>query len=203
MDTSTILPPGEAELRVHGNGFIQAETSIGTKFHIWWGTRLPQQERLTRHHNHDHGFRSTVLYGSLFFEEFTIEEVPTWKAEYAESFYGEQVFVPHQAIPRQGKDTRLEPSGSFVGLRNRRRFCLAEGSRYDFPLNMNLFHEVIPDTNVVITHVERTGRDTTGTLPTVLVPANTEPDNRFNRYAFNKIATEVYKDAMIIIKRYF
>jgi len=54
-------------------------------------------------------------------------------------------YSPHQCIPRKGKDTELEPVGDVpVGLINSREFVLRRGSEYQWPLNMELYHEVHP-----------------------------------------------------------
>lgn len=229
-----ILPASEASLRVHGNGFLQAETKCGNKFHIW-DTRLPRQKVPTFLHNHNHGFRSTVLHGSIKWIEYNL----MWGGG-EEPF--DDMFVPHQCVPRKGKDTRLEPStvrikGSnsdwrLCSLFNSREFVLRRGSEYQWPLDMELYHEVHPiwihnlksridvakarngeyfiidrylptDEEIqprydtVITFVER--MDYCEDLPTVLVPYGQEPDNDFDRYAFERQATFVYEQAMEII----
>ena len=107
------------------------------------------------------------------------------------------LYTAHKCIPREGKDTRLEPSGSIVGLTPPREFLLREGSSYTWLLNMNLYHEVVPVSNHVITFVER--REYCEDIPTVLVPLGTQPDNDFDRYAFEEIAVQVYEEAMRLI----
>lgn len=189
-----ILPASKASLRIHGNGFLQAETRCGNKFHVW-DTRLPQQKVRTLKHNHNHGFESTLLIGDLTWMEFEIiPEIHPGSPLYH--------FIRHQCIPRKGKDTRLEPvSHQSVGITVPREFFLKEGSSYVWPLDMTLYHEVNPvwsDTKFiyqrVVTFVER--REYCDKIPTVLVPRGQQPDNDFDRYAFNDIAVEVYEDAM-------
>ncbi len=193
-----ILPAHQASLRVHGNGFLQAETRCGNKFHVW-DTRLPQQKVRTFKHNHNHGFESTLLIGDLTWMEFeVIKNVHPESPIY--------LYTPHQCIPREGKDTRLEPIGSTVGLTIPREFFLKQGSTYTWLLNMNMYHEVHPVWSAadvadakfvyqrVVTFIER--REYCDEIPTVLVPRGTRPDNDFNRYAFEEIAVQVYEEAM-------
>jgi hypothetical protein len=190
-----ILPASRAKLRVHGNGFLQAETRCGNKFHVW-DTRLPQQKVQTFKHNHNHGFESTLLIGDLMWKEFEIiHNVHPQSPIY--------LYTPHQCIPRKGKDTRLEPSGSTVGLTIPREFFLKEGSSYTWLLNMNLYHEVNSASESssplqTITFIER--REYCDDIPTVLVPRGTQPDNGFDRYAFEEIAVQVYEEAMRAIR---
>lgn len=182
-----ILPAHKASLRIHGNGFLQAETACGNKFHVW-DKRLPQQKVRTLKHNHNHGFESTLLVGDLTWMEFEIiNDVHPGSPIY--------LYTPHQCIPRKGKDTRLVPSGPCVGLTIPRTFFLKQGSTYTWPLDMNLYHEVWPaDYELVITFVER--HNYCDEIPTVLVPRGQQPDNEFDRYAFKDVAIEVYEDAM-------
>ena len=204
-----ILPASEASLRVHGNGFLQAETRCGNKFHVY-DTRLPCQKVPTLIHNHNHGFRSTLLIGSLMWREFETYD-PT-KVGVGDP---EALFTPHQCIPRKGKDTLLEATGdNDRALKYVREFILKQGSVYDWPLNMNLYHEVYPQYfsqvlpfnlppdpelekryDYVVSFVER-GKYAESQLPTVLVPQGAEPDNEFDRYAFDQIATGIYEQAM-------
>lgn len=183
------LPAEEAELRIHGNGFLQAETKEG-KMHVW-DTRLPSQSVSTNMHNHNHGFTSEIVHGAISMVEWNL----------CAANPRDEVYVPHCAIPRVGKDTKLEPSGELVSLTNRRAFLFQAGSRYTFPLNMDLFHDVLPvwsEKQMVITLVTR-GGFTSPILPTVLVPMGLEPDNEFDRYAFEDIARTVYEDAVTLL----
>lgn len=187
-----LLLADHAQLRIHGNGFLQAETKDGNKIHVW-DPRIPKQKVPTPIHNHNHGFKSKILHGGIFMSEYTV-----WKA-YAHA----QRFLRHQAIPRKGKDTRLEPVGDEIQLRNRRDFLLPTGSEYMFPLNMDLYHEVVPvwsEKEMVVTAVERLPHKYNELeLPTVLVQTDQMPDNDFDRYAFVNIATAVYENAVTLI----
>ena len=183
------LPASEAQLRVHGNGFLQAETKEG-KMHVW-DTRLPHQSVSTNMHNHNHGFSSEIVHGALHIVEWNLC-APNRRDE---------VYVPHTAIPREGKDTRLEPSAEPVSLTNRRSFLFQTGSKYTHPFNMHLFHDVIPiwsEKLMTITLITRMNY-TSPIEPTVLVPIGLEPDNAFNRYAFQDIAETVYEDAVDLL----
>jgi len=180
-----VLPADRANIRVHGNGFLQAETACGGKLHIW-DPRLPRQKTPNCIHNHNHGFISTVLKGVIELTEFTVT--------------GGEQFVIHLCDPRKGKDTKLTPIDSptaIVDLKVNRVFRMTEGSLYQFPLEMFRYHEVIPKTNVAITYVRSTERLGEEVLPSVLVPYGEEPDNDFDRYAFYEQAAKVYKEHLI------
>lgn len=186
-----LLTTDKAQLRVHGNGFLQAVTSLG-KIHVW-DNRLPRQKVPSTIHNHNHGFMSQIMIGGLHMTEYTL-----WCPPIADT-----VYIPHQCVPRKGKDTLLEPSGPPVATTNRREFWLEQGSEYTFPLNMRLYHQVEPvykHERMVITRV--TGIPSIGNekeLPTVLVREGCEPDNDFDRYTFDDIARVVYEDAVTLL----
>lgn len=174
-----ILPAEEAQLRVHGNGFIQAETKDGNKIHIWH-PQVPRQVIQTLQHNHNHAFHSTVVIGALTMSEFNIK------------IDSDGEWQQYQAVKRKGKDTYLSRIDPFpVRRTNIRHFTLQEGSEYDYPLNMHLFHEVRPISPIVVTYIERTG-ETDKEEPIVLVPRDYEPDNRFDRYGHYEIAKIIY-----------
>ena len=210
-----ILPASRAKLRIHGNGFLQAETRCGNKFHVW-DTRLPRQKVPTLIHNHNHGFKSTLLIGDLRWREFSTELYAAGVSLTLDSHLGyatsfkEDLFMTHQCIPREGKDTRLEPTGRLVGLINEREFYLKQGSSYDWPLNMDMYHEVVPvwlyglyqeQGKPDCKHYERvvtfvTRGEYCVDLPTVLVPTLAQPDNEFDRYQHEDIAVQIYNEAM-------
>ncbi len=192
MFTTELLQPADkAQLRVHGNGFLQAETANGNKIHIWH-EQLPRQKVQSLKHNHNHGFTSTVLFGTLTMEEFGVDHwlptdnIPEWE------------YKAYRAIPRKGKDTILElVAGAILG--ESRKFFLPTGSQYDFPLDFNLFHQIIPATPLVITYVER-GTCAEEYLPYVLLEADKEPDNTFDRYAHAETAQLVYDYAVQVLR---
>ncbi len=192
---SILLPTDEAQLRVHGNGFLQAATSDGGKIHIW-DQRLPRQKTPTTLHNHNHGFMSRIIIGGLHMTEYT-----TWRPPH--SSQADEWYIPHQCVPRTGKDTLLEQSDHPVRLTGKREFWLEEGSEYTFPLNPDLFHEVEPGwggSPAVITKVmgiPHIGNEKE--LPTVLVHERFEPDNDFDRYGHDEIARKIYESAVCFL----
>lgn len=200
-----ILPADQAKLRIHGNGFLQAETTCGNKFHVW-DERLPRQKVQTLLHNHNHGFRSTLLIGDLRWVEYGINVIHfdlPWLPDQPPA----GIFQAHQCVPRKGKDTELEPMGVMVELINKREFNVTEGSVYDWPLDMNLYHEVHPvffnerrtrELPRVVTFVER--GEYCDEEPTVLVPLGVNPDNEFDRYAHDQIARDIYTQAMDLVR---
>ena len=190
---TVLLTTDKANLRIHGNGFLQAATKDGGKIHVW-DKRLPRQKNPSTIHNHNHGYMSKIIIGGLHMTEYTL-----WCPPIADT-----IWIPHQCVPRKGKDTLLEPSGSPVAITNRREFWLETGSEYTFPLNMRLYHEIEPvwgSGGVVITKVD--GIPSIGNekeLPTVLVREGCEPDNDFDRYSFDDIARVVYEEAVTILE---
>lgn len=182
-----MIPFDEAQVRFHGNGFLQAEDGKGGKFHMWHPA-CPRQKTRTFLHNHNHGFNSTIMYGSLTNVEYRLESFdsrtegyPPWTADY---------WLKYQCVPREGKDTVLEPTWYWCLPIHRRSMLMTERSCYDFPLDENLFHETLPVAPVVITHVVRGKKG--GWEPTVVAPPDTRPDNDFNRYGFPDEARSLY-----------
>lgn len=187
----------DADIRIHGNGFLQAELADGRKIHVWRND-IPRQKQSTFIHNHTSDFTSTILIGKLRNEEYSLMSTR----------FGMRVkkYEMWQANPREGKDTVLEklPAGSFF-IASKRIFRFSVGSSYEFPGEKDLFHATYPESYLVVTVVERheTPLDKFA-KPIILVESGQEPDNEFNRYGHSGYASLLYKDVkkMLIDKWY-
>lgn len=183
-DVIDLLDATNAQLRIHGNGFMQAQLpNPKFKMHLWFED-CPRQRVATPLHNHNHAFRSWILWGTLR----NIEYKPRPGTE----------FMPHKAIPRKGKDTRLEPENNLpIGMARYRDFTFGQGSRYEWPLDENLYHVSRSNTNWCLTIVERLEK--ADWEPTVMVPTAMEPDNDFDRYNFYDEAKKAYEYAATLL----
>ena len=173
----------QADVRVHGNGFIQAELADGSKLHIWTKD-CPRQEVPTLIHNHTSGFSSTILAGILRNEEYTLE-----KAKHATGDI--EIYEMYEAVKRKKKDTKLEPMGKQRYISYKRKFYFAPGTTYQFPGTVDLFHATYPESDIVVTRVARWEEEDRN--PIVLVPVGEEPDNNFDRYEHQEYGEEVYE----------
>lgn len=165
--------------RVHGNGFAQFETRYGGKVHVW-EHNTPRQTLPTMIHDHNHGFGSTIIHGTLQNIEYELAE--------DEAGYWEML----QARPRHEKDTELVPAypGKRFRFAKSRVWTLTEGSVYELP--PGIFHESKPVTMTVVTHVQRMG-ERWNTEPFILCPIGAEPDNDFNRYAHEDYCRDLHR----------
>lgn len=184
--------PSNAKIRVHGNGFIQAETVAGNKIHIWHKS-VPRQKYYTPLHNHNHGFTSHILYGQLRLDEFEIAQ-SRWSTPHT--------YQTYVAKDRYEKDTELVLTNdeSHYHLINKRHYVLTPGSSYVHPANIHLYHQVSYDSDWLLTYVER-GTLIENVQPYVLVPSGFSPDNDFNRYGHFTIACKIYHEAKLMLSK--
>lgn len=173
----------QADVRVHGNGFIQAELADGSKLHIWTKD-CPRQEVPTLIHNHTSGFSSTILSGILRNEEYILDHAQNAPDDI-------EIYEMYEAITRNKKDTKLEPTGEHRYISHKRKFYFAPGTTYQFPGTVDLFHATFPESDIVVTRVFRQPEDDRD--PIVLVPVGKEPDNIFDRYEHQEYGEEVYE----------
>ena len=185
--------PDEADVRIHGNGFLQAELPDGRKLHVWnaGDKNFPKQTTSTQIHTHNSPFKSTILHGKLMNFEY---EMST-DLRVSNDYYDE-----YEAIVRHGKDTELKPTGRTLAIENRRVFKFSLGSEYDFPGGPNLYHETNPLTGSVITVVERTGPISPIFNPMVMVQCGEYPDNNFDRYAHQEYAYTLYSSVVDFLR---
>ena len=180
----------KADVRVHGNGFVQAELFDGSKLHIW-GKDCPRQDVPTLIHNHTSPFHSTILYGILRNEEYVLD-----KAKRASN--NDQIYDMYQAVSRKKKDTGLENMNKQRYIVSRRKFYLAAGSTYQFPGTEDLFHATFPETDLVVTRVFRQPEEQRN--PIVLVPIEEKPDNSFDRYEHEEYAIAIYEKVRQMVR---
>ncbi len=154
--------------RVHGNGFLQLDLPDGRRFHVWDET-LPRQKTRSSIHDHAFGFDSTVICGKLRHIEYAVIHKP-------KGFY--DICKPQR---RPGtEDTKLQPTGERVNVVVKEILDVFAGQSYHFgPL---LFHDTICEnfTATVLTKYRRINIE-----PRVLVPHGMNPDNDFDRDAFD------------------
>jgi hypothetical protein len=179
-----------ADVRVHGNGFIQAELADGSKLHIWTKD-CPRQEVPTLIHNHTSAFSSTILFGVLRNEEYELG-----KAKHAVGDI--QLYEMYEAVKRKKKDTGLVSMNKQRFLSSTRKFYFAAGTTYQFPGTEDLFHATYPETDLVVTRVFRQPEQNRN--PIVLVPIGEKPDNTFDRYEHKEYAEEVYQKVKMMLR---
>lgn len=178
------LNPKDAHVRVHGNGFVQAELADGNKIHIW-ASDCPRQKEPTFIHNHTSGFRSTILWGMLRNEEYSLHKYYEGTPEDA------TIYNKYEAVTRNKKDTVLEAIGEKCFIQARRRFYFAEGTTYEFPGIPTLFHASYPETYFTVTRVVRLEPEPPHS-PIILIEEGKQPDNSFDRYEHEDYALECY-----------
>lgn len=185
--------PEEADVRIHGNGFLQAELPDGRKLHVWnaGDKNFPKQITSTQIHNHTSSFKSTILYGRLMNIEYEMATHIGGAVDYYDEY---------EAVPRQGFDTGLVPTGRNFAIVDRRVFKFSIGSEYEFPGIPNLFHETKPLTGSVITVVERTSPDHPMRKPIIMVPEGKQPDNDFDRYGHQEYAYALYQGVVDFLR---
>lgn len=154
--------------RVHGNGFIQLDLPNGSRLHVW-DDDIPRQSVNTSKHDHAFGFESRVICGTLINIEYEIRKSPT-------GFY-----VVHIPQRKEGtEDTKLVSTGERVVLRVVGHRKYSAGQSYKFkPL---VFHDTWHNGTTATIMTKTTRLDVE---PRVLVPLGQEPDNDFDRDAFD------------------
>ena len=155
--------------RLHGNGFIQWDIDRDTRLHVWSNRFVPMAQAIrTPIHDHTFSFESHVIKGLLYNKVYRL--------------VGGDRYKVYRAVTRHGEDTRLVSDGMRVDLIEQGGQAVHSGERYTFPAGM--FHESIPMTDPVITVMRKTDKQVTA-APHVLVPAEMEPDNDFDRYQYS------------------
>lgn len=174
----------DAKVRIHGNGFLQAELPDGNKMHVW-ADDCPKQDEPTLIHNHTSGFTSDILYGVLQNTEYVL-------GDYSKAGKDDVIYNELEAIVRHDKDTVLQFTSFQYFLSSCRIFTFTEGSHYDFPGNEGLFHATNPITPIVVTRVIRWDNEEDRN-PMILIEEGKEPDNSFDRYGHQEYAENLYE----------
>lgn len=162
--------------RVHGNGFIQVDLTESTRLHVWGDKRIPRQNTYTPIHDHVFGFKSTIIVGRLFNIVYDYKRQP---------FGDYRVYVPEI---REGEDTILKTTTERVRIFPIRA-DLVDWQTADKTYEMDPFtlHEtfVTEPTATIIQKSDLTMAQGNPFKPRVLVKWGQEPDNDFNRYAYD------------------
>jgi hypothetical protein len=145
---ATDFTPTEAQISLHGLGFIQVVLPANRRLHVWHPD-LPRR-RCYEHsaiHNHRFAFRSTVLVGTLINRRY---EVTPWGDD-----------GTHEMISHAGPRLPTGSRSSFVDGRCIVEECPDEfyqpGEYYQMP--MLAYHET-PNEGVVVTLMEKLAEGT-------------------------------------------
>ena len=178
----------DADVRIHGNGFLQAELTDGRKMHVWERDCPVKQDVSTQIHDHTSSFTSEIIMGMLWNIEYTILPVCF---ESNVLFPDRPQFKVYEARVRHDKDTGLYDTGErVITSPTYRNMFFNAGSSYDFPRGQ--YHSTEPIGEYVVTFVTRRDDDN-GESPRILVPEGQEPDNDFDRYAHHDYAIDLYQ----------
>lgn len=147
MDQKVIidgLASGGWSFRFHGAGFIQVyHPEQSHRYHIWHPAVSPIVTGDTGAiHNHRFGFRSEILHGTLLNELYWFAPDEMLGGDYSHpvSPKGESGF-PDLPVIRGHRE--------FVGCQ-----YLAKGSRYNYPMDWQLYHQTSAD-GLVITRMHK------------------------------------------------
>ncbi len=156
----------DADIRLHGNGFIQLDLGNDSRLHIW-SDDLPTAQRVnTAIHNHRFSFNSSVLLGTLINKEyrFLTGGAGAYKLYHPES--------------REGQSTELVATGQLGDFKLRGDNVLQAGEEYRF--RAGDFHETQWE-GLTATYFHKTMIHH-GFEPSVACKIDEEPDNDFDRY---------------------
>lgn len=162
--------------RVHGNGFIQVDLTKDNRLHVWGDKRIPRQNVYTPIHDHVFGFKSTIIVGRLFNIVYG----------YGKQTFGDyRVYVPEI---REGEDTVLKATTERVTIFPIRADLVDWQTRdKTYEMDPFIFHEtfVTEPTATIIQKTDLTMAQGNSFKPRVLVKWGQDPDNEFNRYAYD------------------
>ena len=163
------------EPRVHGNGFIQLDIDEDHRLHVWGDPRIPRQRVASPHHDHMFSFTSTVYRGRMVHVEYRLHSVP------------EGAYSVWEARMAEGHDTKLVPveGAGRVHLIPINTLGILPGESYGFE-RLHIHESLIPELTVTIMrkHGKTLAEGATGRPPRVFLPYGREPDNDFNRHAY-------------------
>lgn len=169
--------------RVHGNGFIQVDLDPTHRLHVWGHPDIPRQSVNSPIHDHIFGFTSTCLVGRLVNVVYMVS--PVW-----ENYVG--AFDLYEAQPpAHGHDSKLvlvENAGYAFKVTPTRTDTVVPGQTYD--IDILQYHETFATepSATVIKNNGQTIQQNPGSRrkPRVLLPMGVQPDNAFNRHAFDR-----------------
>ncbi len=169
--------------RVHGNGFIQADLYKNTRLHFWGHPEIPRQKVSSPIHDHIFGFKSTVLLGRVV-------NVMWQPVRCIAKRHGTFHMCEAQAPLPGSHDSKLakmrhNDTWRIMHVRTESVMC-----GHDYRILPYHFHETFV-TEPTVTYIRKEGltlKDNPGStrLPRVLVPKDKEPDNEFDRHAYDR-----------------
>ena len=163
--------------RVHGNGFIQLDIDADNRLHVWGDPRVPRQRVASPHHDHMFSFTSTVYRGRMVHVEYGICEA-----------HGGAYSV-WEAVMAEGHDTKLVLAVGIgrVNLMPRHTMSILPGDSYSFE-RLRIHEPLIPELTVTIMrkHGKTLADGAEGRPPRVFLPYGQEPDNDFDRHAYDE-----------------
>lgn len=160
--------------RVHGNGFIQLDLDEATRLHVWGDPEIPKQKVSTPIHDHVFGFDSLLVVGRLL----------NIRYDWHPRVWGDmQIYTAHC---REGSDTVLEGTGEY-GYAEPTGIEVIEwcSRKWKYRMSPYVFHESIA-TEPTATIITKDGPTRGRVPPRVLAPRRCEPDNDFDRHAFDE-----------------
>ncbi len=157
--------------RLHPNGFIQYDLPSGEgRLHVWHPDIPVAQIVHTPIHDHTFNFESRIIVGELIHTVFAFRP---------DNKYGPTQV--HEAIPSEGEETRLVPTGVYGYVEQSERHSYIVGDTYTF--ESRRYHMsvgaggALTDFTATIMNKTRTGAG----YPRILVPRGVDPDNNFKR----------------------
>jgi hypothetical protein len=185
------LHENEEKLRLHPNGFIQANIATGVRLHVWPEPTSGLQKQKTDNCIHDHNFalHSRILLGKL--TNVLYEFMPLNLDRFEQSSYhmnnvlrsrkAEQIptYEEYEATYYTRRDSKLQKTGIIGGLLKKSRTTMTVGSEYEMVSEM--FHDSIP-TGLTATLMRKTVVNA-GYKCRVLCLHGEEPDNEYSRFA--------------------
>jgi len=158
-------------IRIHGNGFIQADVGKGERIHIFGHPGVPRQIEPTPIHDHRFGFKSTVVFGSLVNVWYKFQPV----SEDHRATHFACTFEPSRP---GSEDTKL--------IAHRDKTCIPflfnmvlKRSGAQYIMRPGEFHETLTN-EPTITFMQKTVTDER-LQPRVLCRIGHDPDNGFDR----------------------
>lgn len=170
--------------RVHGNGFIQADLTPDTRLHVWGHPEIPRQKVSSPIHDHIFGFKSTVLLGRMVNVMWVPIRCTRQPLDAAFHMCEAQVPLPGSHDSKLAK-MKHRHTWRIAHARTQSIMC---GQTYR--ILAHEFHETFTP-EPAITIIRKDGltlKDDPSSKwkPRVMIPVDKEPDNEFDRHAFDR-----------------
>jgi len=177
IDLTTLDP------RVHGNGFIQCDLDPERRLHVWGHPDIPRQRVHSPVHDHIFDFTSHVLKGRL------INVVYDVVVGFNNQSLAYHMYEAQPPLPGAGHDSKLmRLVNETYDVQRHHVDVVNAGDNYF--MQRLWFHESIP-AEPTITVIRKSGKTLkddpeSDVQPRVLVRRDQEPDNDFNRHAYDR-----------------